>query len=436
MSVDLRDRLRQALGPSHASAPSSAHPANAPTTSSKRSGGDVVDLVPGTVHEGDLGACFVGERAFPLDHVHGAEPLGGLLQLTDRAIACLARQSSSGVLDPSEVLFLDTETTGLSGGTGTYVFMVGLGFFESGRFVVRQYFMRDHAEEPAMLAALNGLFPRFRAVVSFNGKAFDLPLLQTRFVAGRRRSTLRAEPHLDLLFTARRLWRDRLPSCSLGAIEQAILRHGRQQDVPSWMIPQLYFRYVRDGDARPMASVFHHNLDDVLSLVSLACHLGRLLGDPLGQPAEPDELEAVARLYEELGYAEDAAACYERALRLATTAQHRRRIAIRLAQHCKRIGRSDRALELWRRLAASTPTHCAAHVELAKHYEHRVRDYGAAIAIVQEALTILELAKARRHPDAATEHSALGRRLARLLNKQRGSMLTTAPSGKVAKVGT
>ena len=413
------------LGPTRpptAEAGTAAEPASARPA---RSGDDVADLLPGVVVESGGGACFMVERGFGLDHVHGGERLAQFLGLAERALACLARDAGLGALDPRDVVFLDTETTGLSGGTGTYVFMVGLGFFEPDRFVVRQYFMRHHAEEGPMLAALNGLFPRFRGIVSFNGKGFDLPLLQTRFVASRQRPTLRAEPHLDLLFPSRRLWRDRLPSCSLGSIEQAILGHGRRGDVPSWMIPQLYFRYVREGDARPMVRVFQHNLDDVLSLVALACRLGRLLGDPLGHDADVDDLDAVGRLYEDLGYCAEAAACYERAI-VVGSGPARRRVAVRLARLCKRTGRSERALELWRRLAAGGAATCTPHVELAKHYEHRARDYAAAIAVVQEALTLVELALARRQPGAADERAELERRLARLVAKQRRR---AAPAG-------
>ena len=419
MSVDLRDRLRRALGPTREARPTIA-PAAGPVRA--RPGRDVAELLPGRVHaDGERGACFVAERSFELDHLHGGERLGAFLDLTERGLACLARDAGQVSVDPRTVVFLDTETTGLSGGTGTYVFMVGLGFFDVDRFVVRQYFMRHHAEEAPMLAALNQLFPRFAGIVSFNGKAFDLPLLQTRFITGRQRPTLRSDPHLDLLFPARRFWRDRLPSCSLGTIEQAILGHARRGDVPSWMIPQLYFRYVRDGDARPIVPVFRHNLDDVLSLVALACRLGRLLGDPLGpanERADAEDLGAVGRLYEDLGLADEAVACYERAL-IVGSGPARQRVAVRLALLCKRIGRSQRALELWRRLAASGLVTCGAHVELAKHYEHHTRDYAAAIVVVQEALALLELAETRRRSAAAAERAELERRLGRLLDKQR-----------------
>ena len=373
--------------------------------------------MPGRVLGGAYGECFVAERAFRLDHVHGGEPLADFLSLAHRAIACFARNPNLPPLNPRDVLFLDTETTGLSGGMGTYVFMVGAGFFAEDRFVVRQFFMRHHAEEAAMLAAINELVDRFRAVVTFNGKAFDIPLLETRFVASRQRSGLRADPHLDLLFLARRMWRERLSSCSLESIEHAIFRHSRQVDVPSWVIPQLYFSYVRGGDARRMVRVFHHNLHDVLSLVALACRLGRLTGDPT-TTTDGEDLYAVGRLYEDLGYADDASGCYERALHACRSSALRVRIVQRLARLCRRAGRQARAAELWQDLLWSGHPGLLPHVELAKHYEHGARDYGRAVAVVEQALTLVQLAEMRQRPGAALERAELERRLARVLAKR------------------
>ena len=381
--------------------------------------------MPGSVYEGPGGRCFIAERRFSAAHRHGGETLVGFLELADRAIACLARSATVPTLDRREVLFLDTETTGLSGGTGTYVFMVGVGFFDGDGFVVRQYFMRHHAEEPAMLEGLNALFARFGAVVTFNGKAFDVPLLQTRFVAARRRSALRGEPHLDLLFPSRRFWRERLESCSLGSIERSVLGHTRRRDVPSWMIPELYFRYVRGGDPSQMVRVFEHNLHDILSLVALACRLGRLLGDPLGTDlgAEAEDLCAVAGLYDDLGHRDDASACYEQALARCRTRELEARVAIRLAALSKHVGRPERAVALWRRLIQDGQVGLVPYVELAKHYEHRTRDYPAAIAVVEQALARVRRPTGRQLGGEVLE---LEYRLARLLAKDRRRRLARA----------
>jgi uncharacterized protein len=423
MSVDLRERLRRVLGPTRpAAAPNHDAPLPEPTRRGvSRRERDIQHLVPGAVVEGPEGACFVGERRFPLEHQHGDAPLGRFFAVSDRGLGCLARSTQPLTVDREAILFLDTETTGLAGGTGTYVFLVGVGYFCGEQFVVQQFFMRDHAEEPALLTALNGVVGPFEAVVTFNGKSFDVPLLLTRYTANRQRPALRPTLHLDLLHPSRRVWRERLDSCSLGTLEGAVLGHQRMRDVPSWMIPELYFRYVRGGEPEMMAAVFEHNLHDVLSLVTLACHLGHLIDGPDdadGQSHGVRDLYAAGRIFEDLGLLEEACARYERALAIRESVAIRAQVASRLAAICKRAGRHERAVQLWRRLCTLGLTGCEPHVELAKHYEHRLRDYTAAIAVVEEALAIVELRQLRRQPGAVAERTDLERRLARLLAKR------------------
>jgi len=441
MTVDLRERLRRVLGPSRAETPEGlAERLDDRAAQARRARGqrpdrerDVHDLVPGTVIEGPLGACFVAERDLALDHRHGDEALGRFFELSDRGLGCLARLVEPLSIDRESIVFLDTETTGLAGGTGTYVFMVGLAYFRGDRLLVRQYFMRDHAEEPAMLAALSQVLDRFEAVVTFNGKSFDVPLLLTRYTANRQRPTVPTEIHLDLLHPSRRFWREQLESCTLSTLERAILGHERTHDVPSWMIPELYFRYLRGDDPRLMVAIFEHNLHDVLSLVTLTCRLGRLLDGPTvpvqfdalssnSVPVDPQpsvfELFGAARIYEDLGLLEEAYTRYEQALAVKRDVAMRARVASRLAALCKRAGRHERAIQLWKRLASLGLTGCEPFVELAKHFEHRQRDYEAAIHVVQEALAVAELRALRRQPGAAAERTALEHRLARLLAKR------------------
>lgn len=431
MSVDLRERLRRVLGPTRLeSAEGLAERIEDRAAQSRhRRGGqlprerDVHDLVSGSVVEGPYGACFVAERELALDHRHGDEQLGRFFDLTDRGLGCLARAVEPLAVDRESIVFLDTETTGLSGGTGTYVFMVGLAYFRGDRLLVRQFFMRDHAEEPAMLAALAQELGRHEAVVTFNGKSFDVPLLLTRYTANRQRPSIPTEIHLDLLHPARRLWSEQLESCTLGTLERAVLGHERTHDIPSWMIPELYFRYLRGDDPRMMVAVFEHNLHDVLSLVALTCRLGGLLDCPpesisTTRGASLFELFGAARIYEDLGLLEEACARYEQALLIRRDVAVRARVARRLAAVCKRAGNHERAVELWRRLASLGLTGCEPFVELAKHFEHRLRDYDAAIQAVEEALAVVEIQLLRRRPGAADERAALEHRLARLLAKR------------------
>ena len=439
MSVDLRERLRKVLGPSRL-APADGQPRGpvARADEARARQRDIQDLVDGSVIEGTLGACFVAEQTLQLDHHHGQERLGRFFDVTDRSLGCLARSAEPLEIDRESVVFLDTETTGLAGGTGTYAFMVGLAYFRGDQLLVRQYFMRHHAEEPAMLAALSQVLGRHEAVVTFNGKSFDVPLLLTRYSANRQRHTVPSEVHLDLLHPSRRFWRESLESCTLATLERKVLGHTRGADVPGWMIPDLYFRYVRGGDPQLMAMVFEHNLHDLLSLVALTCRIGRLLDAPVAVPADHPsasqtdetaaaygrsrsnvlELFAAARIYEDLGLWDEACARYEQALSSGRAVDLRARVASRLAALCKRAGRHERAIELWRRLASLGLTGCEPYVELAKHFEHRLHDYDAALEVVEEALALVEIQELRRRPGAQSEHAELEHRRTRLHQKR------------------
>lgn len=239
-----------------------------------------VTLAGGQEEATPFGPCYLIERRYPLDHQHGPWPLGALTTVAPDLLAALGGDARLGSLPHERLVLLDTETTGLAGGTGTYVFLVGLGFLTADTagpaFVVRQYFLRELREERALLHALGATLARFGALVTFNGKSFDWPLLATRYTLARQTLPVAAWPHLDLLHPARRVWKHRLPSCSLGALEAAILGVRRVNDVPGALIPDLYFRYLRDGDPRPLLPVLAHNEADIVSLAALLIHLGQL----------------------------------------------------------------------------------------------------------------------------------------------------------------
>jgi hypothetical protein len=421
--------------------------------------------LPGIELRTPAGPCLLYEQRFPLDYRHGGVALGACLDLPRRALALLARGARPESADLRQAVFLDTETTGLAGGTGTAAFLVGLGFFsedhsesglgerESGReaellsptrplspcpalqFVVRQYFMRDFGEERAMLLALAEALAPFRHVVTFNGKSFDLPLLETRFILARQRQTWQPELHFDLLHPARRLWREQLGSCNLGALEESVLFHRREADVPSWLIPSLYADYLRRGEAGPLRRVFGHNRDDLLSLAALATHLGRRLAEPLESDLGAAELLAVARTYEERGLRAEACAVLEAAHRavqapgLAPTratsmdlgaqglAPLPDRIRLALALAYRRSGQRERALALWRDLSRGSMA-LTGLIEQAKHFEHQRRDFAAALDLVEQALAILELRELHNaHRRWQDERANLEQRLARLARK-------------------
>ncbi len=364
------------------------------------------------------GDCFVLDHVYNLDHQHGNDRLADLLEMTPATVAPFVQDARLAQHDFRDFLFLDTETTGLAG-AGTLAFMVGVGFFEptahGERFVVRQYFLRDHGDEPALLLLLDELLVQKAGLVSFNGRSFDVPLLEGRYIMNRMPTDLRDRPHLDLLHPARRLWRHRLGSCALGSLEGSLLGlHRSQEDVPGWLIPSLYNNYLRSDDARELVRVFYHNQIDMVSMVTLAARVTRLLSQP--DPADhPIDLYSLGRWQADLGL-HDAA---EQNLRLA--AQGDLPLALyhenlhRLALLLKRNGRAAEALPLWQQIAATSFDDVSAHEELAKYYEWQTQELPQALLWTEQALNLMASwgRRGQHHPAQAE----LAHRLARLERK-------------------
>jgi tetratricopeptide (TPR) repeat protein len=287
--------------------------------------------------------------------------------------------------------------------------------YEGETLRVTQFFLRDPAEEPAMLDALEAFLTPAKALVTFNGKTFDLPLLRARYTANRRDFPFVERPHIDLLSLARRLWRSRLPSRAMSCLEQQVLAVRRTgADVPGWMIPELYFDYLRDGDARPLEGIFYHNAVDVLSMAALLSHATTLLADPLAESVPALDQADAAWLLEELGHVETAARTYERALSGALPGDARAQVVRRWSFLEKRRGRLEAAMALWRQ--AANDGHLYAYEELAKAYEHHKRDHRAAARWTQDALEHLDAAEPHRFEHARWAE-ALTHRLARLQRK-------------------
>jgi uncharacterized protein YprB with RNaseH-like and TPR domain len=360
----------------------------------------IAQILRGDWHETSEGPVFVRDDWFPLDHRHGTLPLAAAL---DAAPDSLARLLGAGQAPPAARLaFFDIETTGLAGGTGTYVVLAGLGSYEDGAFRMRQYFLAGPAYERAMLAMLADDLARFDGLVTYNGRAFDVPFVEARMTLARLRAPLGRLAHFDLLHPVRRLYKHRMPGCRLADVERRLLRLERPDDIPGALIPALYFDYVRAGRASPMRAVFRHNAEDVLSLVGVLATLGRLLG---GEMLDPEDAAAVARWWERAGDVVLAARLYSEALPWLEGGDDWAWVASRLARLHKRAGERERAVALWNELWAQGDR--GAGLELAKHFEHRARDPRPAQEVTRALLI--------RAPEA--ERIALEHRLSRLLKK-------------------
>ncbi len=308
-------------------------------------------------------------------------------------------------IDRERLLFLDTETTGLSGGAGTVAFLVGVGFFEGDTYHLEQYLMRDYNEE---LSVLSRTAERMRAhpvLCTFNGITFDLPLIRSRAVMQRMRLP-GEEGHIDLLHTSRRVWRMRLKKCTLKTIEEEILGLRREDDLPGALVPETYFRFLKTRDLSLLEGILEHNGQDIDTLPVLLGLLMRIHADPLSL-RESEDLYSMGRIHERRGMNEEACKCYRAAGQKGLQFLSR----TRLAEIYRRQGRfSDAADEyegaLRKRQSASV------HIALAKIYEHRLRDYEKAAEHTSRAMMLTDSA------DEATEE-ALIRRMRRLREKMK-----------------
>ncbi len=341
-------------------------------------------VVAGNFLPTPLGDVFVSEQTYPSDYIYGASPL-----LSSFPLSYISQWAGDPVIEKiplSKFAFLDTETSGLSGGTGTYAFLVGVARFVDDRFVLQQFFMRDPAEEPALLEGLGTFLAPCESLVTFNGKAFDAPLLSTRYRLHQIPIPFKDYSHLDLLPLARRLWRDRLESRALKYLEEHVLGLTRSsEEVPGYEIPFLYFDYLRTGDARPLEGVFYHNAMDVVAMAALLAHMNDMMQNPYdGKVQHGLDFVALGKLFEDLGHWDEAARLFERGLESNLTESDFGVAVKRLSILQKRRGDLSEAVRLWE--AAAKRGQLYAFIELAKYYEHKERNVKSALQWTKSAM--------------------------------------------------
>jgi uncharacterized protein YprB with RNaseH-like and TPR domain len=385
-------------------------------------------LIPGRELETERGACYLIAQRFPLDHPHGDHTLGCLAGRPLEPAARFVREPRLRALEAGDCAFLDVETTGLSLGAGTLIFLVALGMLRDDGFEVQQFFLRDPGEEPAMLTAVDEALRGRAALVTFNGQNFDVPLLAGRYRLNRMWPAPEALPNLDLLPPARRLWRRRLSSCALGSLEQRVLGVRRtDEDVPGWLIPGIYQDYLRTGDATGIARIIYHNLVDVLSMVTLTARLCAAFEAPEEAPMEPQDRLSLARWYQALDMPTATERAYVAALEADLPDEDARRAFHGLTTLLRRAGRRAEAVVYWQQWAAYFPTDPTPRVEIAKHFEWQDVDLDQAHRWASAALEAVDrwLPGIRR----AAERAEILHRLARLERKMgdpsKGQAVTT-----------
>ncbi|NPV76783.1 MAG: hypothetical protein HPY59_10470 [Anaerolineae bacterium] len=323
-----------------------------------------------------FGTTFISKKILPQGYQHGNTLLSD--QVDTALIQQWAKFSSNETYDLREFVFLDTETSGLAGGTGTYPFMVGLGYYTDQGFIVHQLFMRSPQDEQSLLSSLSSFIESFKVVVTFNGKSFDVPILNSRHVLNGVPSPFKKLRHIDLLHLSRRIWRNRLKDRSLGSLESEILETTREQiEIPGWLVPKIYYDYLRSGDARPLEGVFYHNTTDIISLAALMNYINNMLLYPIAENKEKAlDMVALAQVFEKLGYLDRAIHSYEAGLSQGLPINFFVRALLGFAHLYRKQGNWEQAKELWEKAAEYQQT--TACIELAKYYEHVQKDYKQA----------------------------------------------------------
>lgn len=341
------------------------------------------------LHKNEAGSFLLRTIRYEAAHQHGIHRLQELEKAAE-GLSAFHKQP----LQAEQLLFLDLETTGLGIGAGNIPFMVGIAYWtKDGEFIVEQALIRHPVEERAMLAYIGSKLPEYRYLVTYNGRTFDWPVMQNRFIMNGRMKDIWQPYHLDFLHPSRSIWRNTLTSCRLSHVEEERLGIERIDDVPGSLAPQIYYQYLADGNPEPLAGVFRHNEIDMLSLACLAIRFGHLLssgaaGDArLPLPEEQEELVRTGLWLEKMGHVDKAERLFTIASEMNNASIH---ALLMLAGRDKKAGNWPRAVLLWQKAVLSPAKYGAAsmnaYIELAMYYEHKLKDYDSALSYATEAL--------------------------------------------------
>ena len=346
--------------------------------------------------------CYVRETRFPLPE--GTHIADGVLSLM-QGDADIPIHTA-----PEDYLFLDTETTGLSHGAGTVAFLVGVGKIEDGGLTVRQYLMRDYDEESFVLRRVQQDLEDCSVLVTYNGRSFDMPLLETRFIMQRIPMDFESIPHADLLHTARRVWKLRLKRCTLSTLEELIFHEPREDDLPGADVPQRYFDYLKQHDFSLLEDILKHNAQDIATLARLLFRLGSLHENPLSAEHLQD-IYSLGRVYEKRGNLQTARMCYRAADAGSMSALSRERLADTL----RKERQPEEAAAIYEKMIASRQGGAKPYIALSKLLEHKLKAPAAAADIARRGLLYAaDLPPTERNQ---ADFDDLTRRYERLLKK-------------------
>jgi len=334
------------------------------------------------------------ENPYNLDTRYGKTTISSGLHISGDILACLSKDESFRALDLSTALFIDLETTGLSGGTGTIPFNVGMGYYKDDKFWVAQYFLGDLSEEERMLKEMTQFFTDmdFQSLVTYNGKNFDIPLLETRFILYRQPFPLNDLPHLDFMYPARNLWKHKYDNCRLSYLAQEVVQTGRTEDIPSSEVPWRYFQYLQTGNYDLIEPILYHNQEDILSLLGVVI-AGASIFIEEGEDCLPDAMDffGAGNVMEKIGDTEKSVQFFKRALDGNLSDDVTTLAKMKLSYHFKKNQQWDKAVAIWREITSKEDISAGqlfSFRELAMYLEHREKNYEEARNISEEGYVL------------------------------------------------
>ena len=362
----------------------------------------------GEIRANFAGAYCLTRTLYPADYRYGRLLLGEINRSRAWPLSAFTVLDEPGTVDLSSLLFLDTETTGL-GGVGVMAFLVGCGSLVKDGFEVRQYLMPDYSDETAMLEDLQEEWGGDKTLVTYNGAAFDLPLLRGRLIVNRVARDITTAGHIDLLHATRRLFRRRLSDCTLTNVERELFGFHRDGDIPGHLIPSVYFDFLSNQNLNSMVDVLEHNRLDILSLYFLAGHLARVFLTDGETLSEAEDLHSLARVFGRRKNNEHVNLLYRRIDHLGNGSLPDD-VVLYHALAFKRAGDLKKAVDLWLRLSKSSSKESYwANLELAKFFEHKSRDFARALHYAKLAENL--------SPYGRSHAPGLSRRLKRISSK-------------------
>lgn len=340
---------------------------------------DNLSSIQANYFETCYGVCAIREKRFSIEFEHGPFTLDEFIKLPPDIFSLLGKDLKMNSVKAEDIIFIDTETTGLAGGTGTYAFIIGIGIFENDEFKITQLFLPDLDHEAAQLFKLSEIIGNRSCLMSFNGKSYDIPLLKNRLILCGLELDFDSFQHLDLVHTCRRLWKNSIGSCSLQNIEKQILKIERSNDIPGHEIPKLYFNYLQHKEPKPLLSVFKHNVIDLLSLVSITKSCSQIFYQPDKIDSQADYSVPLKTFMQLEQF--DKVEYYM--VNLPDCIQKQEKLLYWQALFYKRTKQWEKSINCFLNLLQIRFT-LTPYIEISKIYEHRLKDYKAALDILNQ----------------------------------------------------